>query len=344
MAHYKISKAFARRRSNSAKVGKWKNAVKIGLLAWLLSFGTQAFGLETVHMGISTKSFQLVIYPLAQERGYMAEEGLDLRIVNIQATPSIQAMMAGDLQFTGSGGSALLALVRGSVPVKVVFVVNDRVLQWLLTKPNISSPKDLKGKKIVTTGIASVATFMLRQILTKYGLDGNKDVTYISAGANNQLTALMSGVADAAIVSADMRYIGLDNGMKELFYFGDEVKNSWGALGTSDRLIKEKPKVVAGFIKATLKALRFIRQDREATVAATVKFSGINRAQAMRIYDDLIGSFTRNGAVDEETQKNDLLITRQVAGVTDNIPIARAFDFSFALNADQQLTGAGWRP
>jgi ABC-type nitrate/sulfonate/bicarbonate transport system substrate-binding protein len=344
MTNYRISRMFAMRGSNWAKVVKWKNAVKVGLVAWLLCPGAEAFGLETVHMAISTKSFQLVIYPLAKERGYMAEEGIDLRIVFIQATPSIQAMMAGDLQFTGSGGSALLALVRGSVPIKVVFVVNDRVLQWLLTRPNISSPKDLKGKKIVTTGIASVATFMLKQILTKYGLDGNKDVTYITAGANNQLGALMSGVADAAIVSADMRYIGLDNGMKELFYFGNEVKNSWGALATSDRLIKEKPKEVAGFIKATLKALRLIRQDREATIAAMVKFSGINRAQAMRVYDDLIGSFTRNGAVDEETQKNDLLITRQVAGVTENIPNARAFDFSFALDADQQLTSAGWRP
>ena len=340
----KIVSAFEKRGASCARLVEWKTAVRIGLMAWLLLFGAEAFSLETVHMAISTKSFQLVIYPIAQERGYTTEEGIDLRMVFIQATPSIQAMMAGDLHFTGSGGSALLALVRGSVPVKVVFVVNDRVLQWLLTRPNISSPKDLKGKKIVTTGIASVATFMLRQILTKYGLDGNKDVTYISAGANNQLTALMSGVADAAIVNADMRYIGLDNGMKELFYFGNEVKNSWGALATSDRLIKEKPKLVAGFIKATLKALRLIRQDREGTIAASVKFSGINRAQATRVYDDLIGSFTRNGAVDEETQKNDLLITRQVAGVTDNIPNARAFDFSFALEADQQLNGAGWRP
>ena len=41
--------------------------------------------------------------------------------------------------------------------------------------------------------------------------------------------------------------------------------------------------------------------------------------------------------VDDETQRNDLMIIRQVAGVTDNIPNARAYDFSFAFEADQQL-------
>ena len=100
-------------------------------------------------------------------------------------------------------------------------------------------PKELKGKKIATTGIAAVATFMLKQILTKHGLDGNKDMVYIDPGLGNQLTALMSGVADAAVVGPELRYIGLDKGMKDLFYYGNEVKNFWGTLATSDRLIKE---------------------------------------------------------------------------------------------------------
>ena len=214
----------------------------------------------------------------------------------------------------------------------------------MLTKPNITSPKELKGKKIATTGIAAVATFMLKQILTKHGLDGNKDVVIIDPGLGNQLTALMSGVADAAVVGPELRYIGLDNGMKELFYYGNEVKNSWGTLATSDRLIKEQPKMVAAFVKAALKALRRMRQDREGTIAAMMKFSGVDRSQAGRVYDDLINTFTLNGTVDDETQRNDLVIIRQVAGVTDDIPNARGYDFSFAREADQQLNRAGWKP
>jgi NitT/TauT family transport system substrate-binding protein len=314
------------------------------LLVSLLVIAANAFALDTANVAISTKTIQASIFPIAQERGYMKEEGIDGKTVFIEATPGIQAMVAGSIEFTNSGTSALVALARGSAPLKVVLATNDQVLQWLITRPNITGPKDLKGKKIATTGVAAVGTFMLKQIISKHGLDGLKDVNYIDPGPNNQLTALLSGVVDAAILGPDQRIIALDNGMKDLFYFGKEVKNSWGTLAASDRVIKERPKTVAGFIKASIKALRWMRQDREGAIAALVKFSGADRGQSARVYDDTIGSFTRNGIVDEETQRNDLMIIRQVAGVADTIPNARAYDFSFAREADQQLNKANWRP
>jgi ABC-type nitrate/sulfonate/bicarbonate transport system substrate-binding protein len=169
-------------------------------------------------------------------------------------------------------------------------------------------------------------------------------VVYIDTGTGNQLPALLAKAVDGAVLSVEQRYVGLDAGMKELFYFGNEVKNSWGTLATTDRFIKEQPKLVAGFMRATLKALRLIRQDRESTIAAVMKFSGVEQTLAGRIYDDLIGTFTRNGTVDEETQRNDLAIIRDVAKVPEAIPIARAYDFSFAREADRQLNQIGWRP
>ena len=76
----------------------------------------------------------------------------------------------------------------------------------------------------------------------------------------------------------------------------------------------------------------------------SLKQSRVDRNLAARMYDDLIGTFTRNGTVDEETQKNDLAIIRQIADVSEPIPMARAYDFSFAHEADTQLNQAGWRP
>jgi hypothetical protein len=70
----------------------------------------------------------------------------------------------------------------------------------------------------------------------------------------------------------------------------------------------------------------------------------MNRTLASRMYDDLIGTFTANGTVDEETQRNDLAIVAQIASVSEPIAPARAYDFSFAHEADQQLKKAGWKP
>lgn len=290
------------------------------------------------------KNFQHVIYPIAQEKGYVREEGIDLKMLVIAGTPSIQGLLAGSIQFTVAGTSALIAAAKGAAPLKVVLAANDKVHQWLLSKPEITSVRNLKGKRIATGGVASSATFMLKQILVRQGLDPNRDVNYIHQSGGTQLGALLSGSVDAIILGVQPRYIGVNAGMRELFFFGNEVKNSWGTLATSDRFIKEQPKQVAGFIRAAVKALRFIRQERDATIAANVKFSGVDRTLAARMYDDLIGTFTRNGTVDDDTQKNDLSIIRQIADVSEPIPMARAYDFSFAYDADRQLNQAGWHP
>jgi ABC-type nitrate/sulfonate/bicarbonate transport system substrate-binding protein len=305
---------------------------------------SNAQALQTVNMAIPARSFQMVIYPVAQQKGYMKEEGLDQRVIFVAPTTSIQAMLGGDVQFTGAGSSALVSIARGNTPLKVVVATNDRVLQWLVTRPEITSPKELKGKKIATTGVAAIATFMVKQVLTKHGLDGNKDVTYLDVGQGNQLSALLGGGFDAAVLSVEQRYVALDKGMREMFFMGNEVKNSWGTLATTDKLIKENPKMVSGFVRATIKALRYFRQDKEGTISAMVKFSGVSRQQATRVYDDLIGTFTRNGLVDEETQRNDLNIIRQVVNANETVPNAKAYDFSFALEADQHLSRAGWKP
>jgi len=94
---------------------------------------------QTVNLAIASKSFQHLIYPIALDRGYMKEEGIDLKITFIEPTPSIQALMAGSVDFTVAGTSALVVLARSNAPLKVTLAVNDRVHQWLLTRPNITS-------------------------------------------------------------------------------------------------------------------------------------------------------------------------------------------------------------
>ena len=53
----------------------------------------------------------------------------------------------------------------------MVLAANNKVHQWLLSKPEITSVKNLKGKRIATGGVAASATFMLKQILSRQGLD-----------------------------------------------------------------------------------------------------------------------------------------------------------------------------
>ena len=123
--------------------------------------------LETVNMALSNKNFQMILYPIAQERDYMQEEGIDLRVILARAELSVQATMAGSFQFNMAGTMAVVNVMKGGAPFKVILATNDKVLSWILSKPEITSLKELKGKRVATSGVANVTLIMAKQVMQK---------------------------------------------------------------------------------------------------------------------------------------------------------------------------------
>ena len=317
----------------------------VTIIASFIFVGADASALETVNLALTGKNFQMILYPIAQERGYMQEEGIDLRVILARAELSVQATMAGSFQFNMAGNMAVVNVMKGNAPFKVILSTNDKVLSWILGKPEITSLRDLKGKRVATSGVANVTLIMAKQVFLKHGIDPDREINFINTGGgNNGVRALIAGAVDGAIASTAERYIGIPAGLRELSFIGNEVKNSWGTMATTDQLIQEKPKLIAGMMKASLKALRFIRVQRDATIVTAMKFAGLDKNIATRMYDDLVGTFNQNGMVDEETQRNDIEVIRQILKTPETIPIQRAFDFRFAREADRQLTQSGWHP
>src|SRR5258706_2008474 len=307
--------------------------------------GANVDALETVNLALSNKNFQMILYPIAQERGYMQEEGIDLRVIIARAELSVQATMAGSFQFNMAGNMAVVEVMKGGAPFKGIFSTNEKVLSWIMSKPEITNLRELKGKRVATSGVANVTLIMAKKALQNHGIDPDRESNFINTGGGSTgVRALLAGAVDGVIASTAERYIGIPAGLRELSFIGGEVKNSWGTMATTDQLIQEKPKLVAGMMKASLKALRFIRAQRDATIATAMKFAGLDKNLAMRMYDDLVGTFTQNGTVDEETQRNDIEVIRQILKTPETIPIQRAFDYRFAREADRQLTQSGWRP
>jgi ABC-type nitrate/sulfonate/bicarbonate transport system substrate-binding protein len=331
-------------RRCSARVLRHRAISLATVLAAVFLAIVNAGALDTLDLAIPTRSIQHVLYPMAQGQGYFEQEGIDLKIVLVPPAVSIQGLTTKSVHFTLSGTSALIARSRSNVPFKVVFAANKQVLQWVLTRPEISSVGQLKNKKIATPGIASSSTFMLKTVLANNGLNPERDVVFLDPGAGNHLAALFAGSVDAAIVGAEQRYIGLSSGMREQLFLGREVKNSWGTLATSERIIQENSRQVSAVLKATLKALRLLRQSREIATRTMQKFARVDAAQAARVYDDLISTLTTDGTLDEETQRSDLAVTRDITHATEPMSIKQSYDFSIVRAANRELNEAGWRP
>ena len=312
------------------------------LIGVLLLPGKSAFALDKINVTLPSKSFQFIIFPLAKERGYMKEEGIDLNIVVMASTPGLQAVLAGEMDFTGSGSSALVAVTQGNAPLKTVLAVNDQVLQWLMVRPQYRSlSKILRIKRSPSPASPRWRRFMLKKVAPKYGLDANKDLTFLALPPGQRLAALQTGVVDARAIEFRGTLCRPRSRHERDLVSGQRSEKFLGHHRDQRPIHQRKPKLMQGFTRALLKALRLVKQNREVAMDAMMKFSELDRELAARTYDGMIGTFTTNGVVDEETQKNDLDIVREVLKVTKEVPIERAYDFSFAKKADSELTPSG---
>ena len=122
-----------------------------------------------------------VAFYAAKEKGYFQEEGLDVEMILMSAAIGFRALIAGDVDASTVGGSALPPIFRGA-PLRMVFISFDKPTHWLYAKPDIRTVKDLKNRKVAIDGLGGTLESLLRSVLEKNGLEGGRDVPFLAIG------------------------------------------------------------------------------------------------------------------------------------------------------------------
>ncbi len=136
---------------------------------------------ERVRVGYSVGG--LIPFPVvvARENNLFEPLGLEIELINIPPTLAVTALVSGDLHYVIFAGTTLNAAVRG-LPVKLVMVYNDRPLFSLMSRPEIRSVKEMKGKVLGVASFTSGESFLSRRLLKESGVDPEKEVTLRTIG------------------------------------------------------------------------------------------------------------------------------------------------------------------
>ena len=197
---------------------------------------------------------------LAQENGYFAEEGLNVEFYYAAAADIVKNVAAGNVEFGFPNADAVVAAKAQGIPVKVVHTTYQEGLGAIIfgSDSGISTPADLKGKKVAVTSLGSANYFQLQAALESAGLTID-DVQVEIVGTGAILTALTEGQVDA-IVFSKLRTIELNNsGYAASEITCDQFLPSFGnVLVAGDKLVAEDPETVDGFCRALNKAIEYI--------------------------------------------------------------------------------------
>lgn len=316
--------------------------------AWFFTLALLTFSFgdaANVRIAIPGYNITQLAFFVAKDRGYYKEENLDVDLIQMTGTLANLALMTGEVPFTSVPAAAMNANLRGA-NLRVLFSSYERPLFWLMTRAPIRDIKELKGKKMGVPGFNSAGYFLLREYLSKHGMEPGKDYTLLQAGDSGpRLLALQNNFVDATILPLPWNIMAQDIGMHEA---GSMAKSDLiapsGAIVVREELLRSEPAVTEQFTRATLKGLHFALQRRAATIPIITRSLKIKDDLATKGYDAALPALTQDGTFNEESQKKAVETVLRIAGAKESLPVDRFFNFTITKKVAAELQAKGWKP
>ena len=304
----------------------------VAVLALLVSLppSQPAVGAERIVIG--TPSRGLFEFPavVAMRKGYYKDEGFDIDKVQMQPAIGVKALISGDIDYLLAWGSAVRAAVTG-VPIKAVVGLASRPLHVLIARPDIRTPKDLKGKIIGVDSVAGTVDYLSRVAARHFGLEPDKDVKIIVTGESpTRLAALRAGSIDATPIDVAFAMKAEDEGFRRLLYLGDIIELPLSGIAVTDSKLRTRREQVKKVVRASLRGSRFMKQNRGETIQMLSDYLHITSSQAAKAYDTSIHSFTDDGIISDQGVKLDIQLTKERLKMTKEIPLSQLVDWSLA--------------
>jgi NitT/TauT family transport system substrate-binding protein len=304
----------------------------------------RAASVENIRVSYASLSAAYMDHICAMDKGYLREEGLNIEVIRAPGGVATPGLLSGQFHFSSSASSAVSAAVRGG-PVKIVYTNLSRPSYTLVSiKPEITSAKELIGKKVAVNSFGDTGHLATILYLKKMGVNPSS-VLFIAVGRNEvRFPALRTGAIDASplvprdlVVLRDQKHVVLADLSKE-------IQLVWNGVAVSNKLLAENPQLVERFLRGLAKGREFARRYRDETVSLISKRDP-SPVDAIKVdYDVTRGSMTDDGSLPEEVLRDEIATRSELTKVSTPPSIAAVFDYAITKKNYVQLKASGWQP
>ena len=323
-------------------------ALKYALVGAALLACQPAVANDKIKMSVSVIAGAFAMYFTGVDQGFFTDEGLDVEIIGAAGPTATAALMSGDLQFNGSAGAAVPAILRGA-PLKVMMVSNDRPPYQLWSgDEKIKSLDDIKGARIGVISTGDTHEFALRLLLTSQKIDPNS-VVFVPVGPGaGRMAGLMSGTLAAASLTMDeIQQMQKEAKLHMVADTSKTVRIINGGMATSDKMLGPEREITKRFVRALIKSRRYVAvHEKEAVDSIEKRNKAMSRQAIIDGFRISQATATPDGTVPEETQRLEVsLRAEQLKLPPEKVPgLEKVFDFSVLNEVNRELNASGWKP
>ena len=237
---------------------------------------------ERVRTVVPRATLNYLSIPVAEVKGFFRDQGLENETLVIPGSTAIAALVSGNVDYSGAGGTGMRAALRGA-PIKAVMFQTEKVTWYLLAAPEIQKISDLRGKRVAVGTIGDTQDALITLMVEREGISG-REITRIAMPSRNTATTILSlktGAFSAAVVNADESLLGEREGLRTLGFIGDLFPYPFQGFVATDKMIAERPNDVKRWLRAMARSLMFIRDRPEEAADIALKklpMGNMNRA------------------------------------------------------------------
>lgn len=211
---------------------------------------------------------------IARGNGYYKAEGIEVKPAMARGGVDVAKQLgAGNAPLGGILADSPIIVRPNGVPIKTVAVFGGRGFMQLVVREDsgIKSPADLRGKTITTMSYQDTTFYALLGVMASAGLTRN-DVNVQAAGPVGVWKLVAQGKAQGMAAVPDWIPPLEAAGVKIRIMPSDNFFPTMAqAIGASDETIKTRPKLIRGFIKASLRGMKDIMDNPAAAAKDFIK-------------------------------------------------------------------------
>ncbi len=298
------------------------------LLISLLFLGSLARA-ENIKIGLPSVTITAMPFFVAKEHGFFQQEGLNAEMVVMPASLNIKVLLAGDIQYAATIGSAVAAAIRG-INVRTVMLFVDRPLQDLVGAPSVTSIAELKGKTVAISSRGGLQDIIMRRILTQSKVELNSVNVITIPAQTAMISALKTNRVAAAMLNPPFNFIAYREGLNNLGFSGNFVRLPSTGVAALGETLEKNPDQVRRLTRALMRARAFARDNKAKVFPMLKRVLRIDDEDLLsKIYEQHKQVETADGRVDAQLMNDTIRDARQTEGITKEIPANQVFDFSY---------------
>jgi ABC-type nitrate/sulfonate/bicarbonate transport system substrate-binding protein len=286
-----------------------------------------------------SRSIASVDLYIAQERGFFRQENLQAEVVQVRGNIGVTALLSGDAHAINNVGTIIRAMERSDLPTKVLTQSLKKNLFWLVTKPDVKSLSELRGRVFGTTTLGGAQHLAAARLLQKAGLDPEKDITVVIGGdVPAQLQSLVSGVIQVAALSPPTVILARDKFKLKIHGSTlEDLPNLQNGLAFSEKLLRERRDLVKRILRARSRAHRYFWENERGTAEVLANYLKVDLAVALESYRLARPAFTASGIPSDKEVEEFLRADADVLKLREPVPASKIFDFSLQREVNQEL-------